>query len=170
MIFHPLPIICLATRKLVLPRPRKLQSNKPKGTVLKQPNSSKLFFLFICLPTLCIPLFAKPNIEIRGDNWGKVETKEIELTLLTAANLILPYSGRENWPSLRIENSVAGPMVLHERGDAGEYTILLNTKDRRWCQYAFQFAHELGHILCDCLLYTSPSPRDVEESRMPSSA
>ena len=25
-------------------------------------------------------------------------------------------------------------------------------------------------LLCDCLLYTSPSPRDVEESRMPSSA
>ena len=25
-------------------------------------------------------------------------------------------------------------------------------------------------ILKDCLLYTSPSPRDVEESRMPSSA
>ena len=24
--------------------------------------------------------------------------------------------------------------------------------------------------LCSCLLYTSPSPRDVEESRMPSSA
>ena len=23
---------------------------------------------------------------------------------------------------------------------------------------------------CDCLLYTSPSPRDVEESRMPASA
>ena len=27
--------------------------------------------------------------------------------------------------------------------------------------------HALNH---DCLLYTSPSPRDVEESRMPSSA
>ena len=25
-------------------------------------------------------------------------------------------------------------------------------------------------ISCACLLYTSPSPRDVEESRMPSSA
>ena len=25
-------------------------------------------------------------------------------------------------------------------------------------------------LLCTCLLYTSPSPRDVEESRMPSSA
>ena len=28
----------------------------------------------------------------------------------------------------------------------------------------------IGGILLDCLLYTSPSPRDVEESRMPSSA
>ena len=26
------------------------------------------------------------------------------------------------------------------------------------------------HLGCACLLYTSPSPRDVEESRMPSSA
>ena len=25
-------------------------------------------------------------------------------------------------------------------------------------------------VECSCLLYTSPSPRDVEESRMPSSA
>ena len=29
---------------------------------------------------------------------------------------------------------------------------------------------EDGHIDYGCLLYTSPSPRDVEESRMPSSA
>ena len=30
-------------------------------------------------------------------------------------------------------------------------------------------SHAYGQC-CDCLLYTSPSPRDVEESRMPSSA
>ena len=29
---------------------------------------------------------------------------------------------------------------------------------------------ETRALLTDCLLYTSPSPRDVEESRMPSSA
>ena len=29
---------------------------------------------------------------------------------------------------------------------------------------------KLSHTLRLCLLYTSPSPRDVEESRMPSSA
>ena len=41
-------------------------------------------------------------------------------------------------------------------------------------QVAYQFYgdSELDWIvlLCNCLLYTSPSPRDVEESRMPSSA
>ena len=34
--------------------------------------------------------------------------------------------------------------------------------------YAFSFKDNLTGK--DCLLYTSPSPRDVEESRMPSSA
>ena len=29
---------------------------------------------------------------------------------------------------------------------------------------------ELADILKDCLLYTSPSPRDMRRSRMPSSA
>ena len=30
--------------------------------------------------------------------------------------------------------------------------------------------HVMVEHACNCLLYTSPSPRDVEESRMPSSA
>ena len=30
--------------------------------------------------------------------------------------------------------------------------------------------YQIGELLRACLLYTSPSPRDVEESRMPSSA
>ena len=33
-----------------------------------------------------------------------------------------------------------------------------------------QSQEELEHAYKICLLYTSPSPRDVEESRMPSSA
>ena len=43
------------------------------------------------------------------------------------------------------------------------HTVLLNK---------LRHFQELGHkvIFLICLLYTSPSPRDVEESRMPSSA
>ena len=36
-------------------------------------------------------------------------------------------------------------------------------------KYAFAM-YKLGWCYYNCLLYTSPSPRDVEESRMPSSA
>ena len=37
----------------------------------------------------------------------------------------------------------------------------------------YEFAiteYDSGEQLCDCLLYTSPSPRDMRRSRMPSSA
>ena len=42
-------------------------------------------------------------------------------------------------------------------------------------QYGDKGVNTLGNVAkhvqgVDCLLYTSPSPRDVEESRMPSSA
>ena len=35
---------------------------------------------------------------------------------------------------------------------------------------AHDFAKQGAEVILTCLLYTSPSPRDVEESRMPSSA
>ena len=33
-----------------------------------------------------------------------------------------------------------------------------------------QYRHQTKAYVCTCLLYTSPSPRDAHESRMPSSA
>ena len=39
------------------------------------------------------------------------------------------------------------------------------------CYFAMRtYEDALNNHYCICLLYTSPSPRDVEESRMPSSA
>lgn len=42
-----------------------------------------------------------------------------------------------------------GPIVLYQRGPEGEYQVRLDTSATFWSQYSFQFAHELGHILCD---------------------
>ena len=49
--------------------------------------------------------------------------------------------------------------------DVGRFTVA-------WDATALRLAvtHEEAPLDDDCLLYTSPSPRDVEESRMPSSA
>lgn len=41
-----------------------------------------------------------------------------------------------------------GPIVLYQRGPMGEIVVKLNTGDRLWSQYVYQFAHEMGHILC----------------------
>ena len=52
---------------------------------------------------------------------------------------------------------------LHESGV--DVTVALREGSSSWKK-----AEEAGLNVNTCLLYTSPSPRDVEESRMPSSA
>ena len=64
-------------------------------------------------------------------------------------------------------NAVTDPMV-----QAFKKVLELSNSQAAWVQMAFYggyFCMALPAALF-CLLYTSPSPRDVEESRMPSSA
>ena len=45
------------------------------------------------------------------------------------------------------------------------------SQTRNLIRYLMRHQHTSPFEMCEvCLLYTSPSPRDVEESRMPSSA
>ena len=52
---------------------------------------------------------------------------------------------------------------------ANTYTTVIRGVPELLVIYLFFFGGS-GAIMYVCLLYTSPSPRDVEESRMPSSA
>ena len=127
MIFHPLLTIPPTSKKPILRNLRILSSNKIVSTIFPWLNTRSVSILFFCLYSNFITLFAAPKIEIIGDNWGDVRTEEIEEVLLTAANLILPYSNQENWPTIRIENSVAGPMVLHN-GERKENILSFSTR------------------------------------------
>jgi len=50
------------------------------------------------------------------------------------------------------------------------FGVVVIGRDRK-VRWANEYARILANVEnMDCLLYTSPSPRDVEESRMPSSA
>ena len=66
---------------------------------------------------------------------------------------------------LREELGLTGTKVGCDAGDCGACTILIDGEQRFACLTA---AGQLEG--CDCLLYTSPSPRDQRGSRMPSSA
>ena len=61
-----------------------------------------------------------------------------------------------------------------ERRQLPELTATLETRlkhiARHYPQAVFASSLAVEDMIITCLLYTSPSPRDVEESRMPSSA
>ena len=57
--------------------------------------------------------------------------------------------------------------------ELGELSCELRTVNHRYLDIAPRMPEELRvqePLLRDCLLYTSPSPRDRQKSRMPSSA
>ena len=89
-----------------------------------------------------------PEIRIISNEWGTGHTKDIIKVLTSVGEILLPLGGNKPYPPLWVGKSEKGPIVLYQRGKKGEYIINLNTQDRYWCQYAFQFSHEIGHILC----------------------
>ena len=62
--------------------------------------------------------------------------------------------------------------VLASQGDAPRWENLIDALDEQGAKLgrAWSPVSHLNAVRNNCLLYTSPSPRDVEESRMPSSA
>ena len=41
------------------------------------------------------------------------------------------------------------PITLYRPHPQAPFTILLSARDQYWCQYAYQFSHELCHVLSD---------------------
>jgi hypothetical protein len=98
----------------------------------------------------------KLSIRVMGDDWGDASTTEIRKVLESAAGELW-----KNFPSRRlhqiiVQRSRRAPVTLYRRGPGGEYLIKVTPKDRYWCQFAYQFAHEFCHILVN---YSHKTPR-----------
>ena len=68
----------------------------------------------------------------------------------------------ENMPMSKVVTNEAVRSVVQQYIDQANSTVSRAESIRKFVILEDEFTH--------CLLYTSPSPRDVEESRMPSSA
>ena len=88
-------------------------------------------------------------VEVAPGNWGNVETADIQLVLQSVASEFQSHVGhmREGGLKLRVVPRGVSPRVLYERGAEGEYMVHLTARNDRWYQYAYQFSHELCHIL-----------------------
>ena len=70
---------------------------------------------------------------------------------------VLDYTARPLWkhfPGYKVEpmlvtKSNSGPIVIYQRNARQEIVVKLDTHGTYWSQYAYQWAHELCHVLLD---------------------
>ena len=92
----------------------------------------------------------------------------------TAADSLASQLARNAGVSPHLAHMAAHTYVRVGRWrDAAEISKIAIKADEAFaanCVYPYGADHNVAMLVSTCLLYTSPSPRDVEESRMPSSA
>ncbi len=99
------------------------------------------------LPGLVVAQQAGVTIRpIDLDKWGATP-KDVSKVLNSTATELLAHFPKHKLPVMLVEPK-GGPIALHKRGPNGEVRIRLNTGSTYWSQYAFQFSHELCHVLC----------------------
>lgn len=87
------------------------------------------------------------QIRVREGDWGDARTEDIEAVLYsTAAVLLEHFPGRRLNPIV-ISYSPEQPMTLFERGPGNSHQVQLSATGEQWPRYAYEFAHELSHIL-----------------------
>lgn len=102
-----------------------------------------LFLLYVWI----VPNLQAVKIFIENGNWGNVKTNEIQWVLQSTARIFIPYLPNLKEKEISVYTS-SHPRIYYKRDPNGHYRINLSARDRYWCQYAFQFSHELGHLIC----------------------
>lgn len=95
------------------------------------------------------PAQLRVMLEVAPGNWGEADVADVQLVLESVAREFLSHVATGHGGELRLRVMPRGtaPRVLFERGGEGEYIVHLTARDQRWYQYAYQFSHELCHIL-----------------------
>ena len=92
------------------------------------------------------------QLKVVGSNWGDVSSHSIEVLLTdVASHLILPF--REPLSGTIVvaptPNADDDPITPYRPSQQAPFTILLSARDSFWSQFAYQFSHELCHVLSD---------------------
>jgi hypothetical protein len=92
---------------------------------------------------------ATPVLEMRlsESGWGAASRADVRAVLTSAGRQLLVHFPGVELEALDVRPD-GGPITLFKRSAEGAVVIKLNTRDTYWAQYAFQFGHELCHVLC----------------------
>lgn len=85
------------------------------------------------------------ELRLEGD-WG-ASTADARKVLEAAGRELRKHVPDRSFPPIEVAPK-GGPITLFKRGPKGEIRMRLDVNGPFWSQYTFQFAHELGHVLC----------------------
>jgi hypothetical protein len=105
-------------------------------------------------------------IHARDGNWGGSPVANVEAVVRSAAEAFAPAFGGDEvaivvQPTIGDEDA---PMVLTSPDQTGAFVVLLNVRGTYWARLAYQFAHELCHVLADPRSFVPDRFAWIEES------
>lgn len=86
-------------------------------------------------------------IHVQGGGWGKASLEDIETVLEAAAGELVEHLPSPLQAPIVVTHTDGPPVALYGRGGQGEYRIHLHARGENWHLYAYEFAHELCHLL-----------------------
>lgn len=101
-------------------------------------------------PTPTTPTTPTPRIVLADpDEWEDADPANVRAVLESVAEALLARApnAAADMPAV-VVRARGGPIALYEMTAEGHWQVNLNTGGRYWCQYTYQFAHELCHLLC----------------------
>lgn len=87
------------------------------------------------------------TIRVEGENWGSAARDEVETLLNAVADELTAGAAHGLTNPIVVSYAAGSPVTLFDKGHDGEYRVHLSARNRGWAQYAYQFGHELCHIL-----------------------
>jgi hypothetical protein len=105
------------------------------------------------LTSICLMLvgahsvMAETNIWVSKEGWGDGRPDDIRVLLNSVAAQFESHCQGLTWPGISVFHCEPLPITLDQHDAEGRVRIGLNTRDRPWCQYSFQFGHELVHLI-----------------------
>lgn len=103
----------------------------------------------ILLLQLGSPADSRKALTIQVDPEGfNASRADIHAVCRSAADQLLRHMKGLEKTTTKVSRGTHGPIVLFRRGEKGEHLIQLATEKLYWAQYAYQFSHEICHVLC----------------------
>ena len=101
------------------------------------------------------------RIRVVNGNWGGTGLLAIQAVLQTAYELLTHAFGKQPDATINVARWDQSPRVFY---DHRPYEIRINAQDTYWCQYVYQFSHELCHILTNFDRHRTHAYKWFEES------